>query len=216
MIWTKINILRMWTYESTLISSRRICSPAAPRFWQWYFSSLCAWNQRNNPANPYDRLSRTIRWYRLLNGYDKLRNAPKRLFRPKTQISGNEIFRQALQESPVHHLRDAASFRRAEIFAVFSLAQKLDREYNVPKIFIFFLGWTAAFAAGRPYFVLFYRTGESLVGSLRARQIAKPTVTKQVIGRRMKCQTFVTSLNPTPAQSAGNQTGVPYSMSRET
>ena len=116
MIWTKINILRMWTYESTLISSRRICSPAAPRFWQWYFSSLCAWNQRNNPANPYDRLSRTIRWYRLLNGYDKLRNAPKRLFRPKTQISGNEIFRQALQESPVHHLRDAASFRRAEIF----------------------------------------------------------------------------------------------------
>ena len=45
-----------------------------------------------------------------------MRNAPKRLFRPKTQISGNEIFRQALQESPVHHLRDAASFRRAEIF----------------------------------------------------------------------------------------------------
>ena len=46
-----------------------------------------------------------------------MRNAPKRLFRPKTQISGNEIFRQALQESPVHHLRDSASFRRAEIFA---------------------------------------------------------------------------------------------------
>jgi hypothetical protein len=107
-------------------------------------------------------------------------------------------------------------FRRAEIYAIFSLAQKIAGEYNVSKIFILFSGWTAAFAAGRPYFVLFYRTGESLVGSLRARQIAKPTITKQVIGRRMKCQTFVTSQNPNPVQSVESLTGAPYSMSRET
>lgn len=46
--------------------------------------------------------------------------------------------------------------------------------------FILYAGWTVAFVAGHPYFVLSYRTGESLVGSLWARQIAKPTVTLQV------------------------------------
>lgn len=48
--------------------------------------------------------------------------------------------------------------------------------------FILYAGWTVAFVAGHPYFVHSYRTGESLVGSLWVRQIAKPTITVQVFG----------------------------------